>query len=208
MIRGSMTHGRKETSILRARVRSGVTILEIMIAMSLMSVVIIAFAATFPSGFRLNYASHTQTRGTAAANALAEQLANTPTETLNQYAADASPSPTPAPLSIASLNALVTYPPGGVTITATPPTSPNTFWVDDQGVTVARVLSPAANNPFTNKNDDVAKSMSAFEITVTVRWFEYRKGTALSGQTQGGGGTKRLDRYATVRMLSSSAVAR
>lgn len=201
----------------RLRRRGGITILEIMIAMSLMSVVIIAFAATFPSGYRLNYASHTQAKATGAANAIAEQFSNLSVNALTAYE---SSSTNPTALTTANLNTLFTATghslslPEGVIIAAAAVTQPNQFWIDATSVTIvnrSQTTNPFSSNsvPDPNVVGQLLPQIVGDEITVTVYWFEYRRGAAMSGFHVGGTATSgKQNRSVTVKTLSTSAIAK
>ncbi len=68
----------------------GISILEIMFAFSLLTVVIIAFATVFPSGYRLNYSNLNQNRALGIANAVAEELRNVSFTVLRQKLVDSN----------------------------------------------------------------------------------------------------------------------
>lgn len=135
----------------------GITILEIMMAFSVMAIVIVAFASVFPAGYRLNFANLNQNKAISLANSVAEELRAQDIPTLNGFSKNSDGT-----MTITQIKALVT---GGYIRTPIGIGAPNPnefFFIDDKGVTVQLVA--AESNA----------SIIAAYITVTVKWTEPR----------------------------------
>jgi hypothetical protein len=162
------------------RASKGITLLEIMIAMSLMSVVIIAFASVFPSGYRRNLSTLNQSKAAGYATGVAEQFGNLTVDSLKPF--ESTPD-NPQDVSTANgllkanpdtgEHALITLPQGLLG----PPTElpmENIFFVKSITI-VKRPLS----DPFGDLNDKVTGAVIpqivTDEVTVTVNWIETRR---------------------------------
>lgn len=151
--------------------RRGVSLLEIMLAMSLMSVVIIAFAAVFPSGYRLNLKNLNQAKATGYANAIIEQLSNLSTTRMQDAAALSGDTVNKA--TALRTGGYITMPTG---LATSNPGSPNVFWL--QSVLVGRTQG---TNPFPNTDPQagtsnvLAPQIDIYQVTVTIQWLESRR---------------------------------
>lgn len=68
--------GSRKEYVLRNRRRLGISLLELMITIVLLTTVLITFAAVYPSGYRLNRKSARHTVAAQTAQAVAEELQN------------------------------------------------------------------------------------------------------------------------------------
>lgn len=152
--------------------RRGITLLEIMIAMSLMSVVLIAFASVFPSGYRLNFSNLNQSKAAGFATGITEQIANFPSGQLANY--DAAPGD-----KIAALMSShdLTMPTGLVYPMPNDPKQvlPNVFYLTGIKIVKQQATNPFPSDPNDKTSDKVAAQIGADEITVTITWSETRR---------------------------------
>ena len=168
-----------------------------MLAMSLMSVVIIAFAAVFPSGYRLNLKNLNQAKATGFANAIVEQLSNLPTATLSSAtqgaAAGARQDLTTAVLT--SSPPLITLPTG--LLASNPSSTPNVFWLYKVYITRNTFGNPfGATDSTATTSQALATQIEAYDVTVVIKWLESRRN----------GGP--VTRTATVNSLINSVMSR
>jgi type II secretory pathway pseudopilin PulG len=146
----------------------GITLLEIMIAMSLMSVVIIAFATVFPSGYRLNFSNLNQSKGANYANAIAEQVSNLSTGVLQNFES----APPGTDVATGLINAGMIVLPDG--LSRTQPTQSNAFWLKS-----VVILNKSPTGPNSWQSDAGATAIVGqvhmSEVIVTVSWRETRR---------------------------------
>jgi Tfp pilus assembly protein PilV len=104
--------------------RSGLSLIEVMIAVMLLSFTVTVFASLFPIAMRLRSKSENVTRATTLAQQKIEQLRAQPYANLNYTALRAAniidASPTTSPFSFTSVNSLTSsLPEGSGTLTIT-----------------------------------------------------------------------------------------
>lgn len=167
----------RAASPIAGRRHPGFTLLEIMMALSLMSVVIIAFAAVFPSGYRLNFSNLNQSKAASLAGAIAQQISNAPLTVLSPLARGGPSNPlnnvAPA-LYISGVimladanhpNGLPLPPP---TQPPSPPAQTNQFYLE--GIYLNPLPAPQAT-----PTDLIAQQVLAMEIYIIMGWSESRR---------------------------------
>lgn len=166
-----------------------------MISMSLLSVVLVAFAAVFPGGYRVNLQNLNQGKATGYASGIIEQLSNQ-TVTILHPLESAN-----ATLKVESQNFFV--PPSGLIVGSTPPTAPNVFFLqnisivnsdavdDSQAITdLATFGTPA------QQAANIPSQIFGEQVAVTITWLETRRNHTM------------VNRSVTETTLITSAIAK
>jgi type II secretory pathway pseudopilin PulG len=144
----------------------GISILEIMMAMSLMTVVIVAFATVFPSGYRLNFSNLNQNKAAGLANSVVEELRGLDMATLE---AIASGSMKPAAMKAAKYFST----PVGIGT----PLPGELFYIPNDGTGIEVTMK---NRKVTLAHESIPgkvgqETVRTARVQVTVQWTESRR---------------------------------
>ncbi len=171
----------------------GITLLEIMVAMSILSVVLVAFASVFPSGYRLNFSNENQTKAATYATTIADQVSLIPVSLLQGPLMPQSSPPQTYNNAVTALMGLksnlgqlyLSLPPGLSVnaIDSLPNNTTNSFWL--QAVYLTNLNNAALPDdltqspPITSAQQTAAQAVigqiEGEEVTVVIRWVEERK---------------------------------